>query len=526
MTLYDPESKRLVLRIVYDGPACAGKTTNLASICTQFSTRRRSEMYAARTVGERTLYLDWLEVQGGSVAGHPVACHFMTVPGQAVLSRRRLFLMKKADALVFVLNSTPRGIAEAKSMFALSKAFAEAHQIALLVQANKQDLPGAVGALELAQSLKILPSTVIAAQAGTGQGVKQTAIAAIRAASDHARENLAHEGIEKFTEIPLTGEQLVHAMIEFDKADPRSRIQRVMDEAQSRSSPSAPASELATRTSRQEGELVIADTPLTHNSKPVLPLHEAPTGGIWPSTTGRKLLRSIPLDKAQRVDNGLSPFVLYRAEHWALRTSSRHCYDDVAEGQRDLLVLARRKKTMAKLLHKDTVLTLRQGDNGSVWLWTLSPWLTSLETLLARANDRGDVNALGETLRLYVNAALNALECAHSLSVNLSVAPSCFGRSDKDTYLLDDEPLTKTESSNFGEAIVRYVDQMDSHSPIAKAFFEHLTGEFGQAVSTNSLDRSGLRRSLKGATPATKLGRKVQRKLLQLLVVPRRPRDA
>ena len=62
MARFDPERKRIVIRVVYDGPGHAGKTTNLQRLSKSFASWRRSDLVSPNTLGERTQYFDWLEV--------------------------------------------------------------------------------------------------------------------------------------------------------------------------------------------------------------------------------------------------------------------------------------------------------------------------------------------------------------------------------------------------------------------------------------------------------------------------------
>ena len=70
MAVYDSSIQKLVVRIVYDGPGTAGKTTNLQQLYGFFSDWRRGELHSTPNSEGRTQSLDWLQLDGGLVRGH------------------------------------------------------------------------------------------------------------------------------------------------------------------------------------------------------------------------------------------------------------------------------------------------------------------------------------------------------------------------------------------------------------------------------------------------------------------------
>jgi hypothetical protein len=67
MPNFDAIRRRLVTRLVYDGPAFAGKTTNVHAICRAFPVQRRTEVYTPGALRGRTMFFDWLELELGKV---------------------------------------------------------------------------------------------------------------------------------------------------------------------------------------------------------------------------------------------------------------------------------------------------------------------------------------------------------------------------------------------------------------------------------------------------------------------------
>ena len=91
MPLFDQRSDSIILRVVYDGPPEAGKTTNVTQLCQKISLNRRGQLTTPGGA-ERTQFFDWVDVSGGYVAGRQLRLQLVTVPGQPELLRRRRYL--------------------------------------------------------------------------------------------------------------------------------------------------------------------------------------------------------------------------------------------------------------------------------------------------------------------------------------------------------------------------------------------------------------------------------------------------
>lgn len=524
MARYERDSQRIIVQIVYDGPALAGKTTNLSQLCKCFSTQRRSELFSAETARGRTLFLDWLEVQGGLVAGQQLVCRLLAVPGQAVLARRRWFLLQRADALVFVLDGTAQGIDDALPLFERAKSFLDEHQLPLIVQANKQDLPGVIAPEEIARRLGVEPALVVPARSDSGQGVKETAVLIIRAAADQLKQRILAQGLDSLdTEAP-TGEALVRAMQAMERSEPMSptdivrRGSELADAASAGRRPQRAAAgsrkpKSKAKTKRTTSGVRARGAP--SEGHPPLPGENTPTGFIWPSSTGRELLLRIPLSEAVwRKDltaasddaKGRSLFV-FEAGLWCLRTGSDCCYADLDSAHRALLTTAHRKLALGELLAKNTLLTLSADERGAYWLWTISPWLTSVETLITHAQARNDERALREALVAYADAVLRALELARTHSLKLRVSPSCFAMLGAQVVYVGDDIADGGLSPDFGRDVLERVEQLPSHIEAVEAYVTHLEYELRGRFNRPDLETLGVPRLLRGMRPRTPLGR-------------------
>ena len=94
----------IVIRVVYDGPPEAGKTTSMRALGASLA---QSTVTPEEDASGRTLWFDWMEYVGGRFEGSRIRCQIVSVPGQRELRQRRKLLLQSADVVVFVGDSTP-----------------------------------------------------------------------------------------------------------------------------------------------------------------------------------------------------------------------------------------------------------------------------------------------------------------------------------------------------------------------------------------------------------------------------------
>lgn len=394
MALFDPERKRVVIRVVYDGPGHAGKTTNLRRLCKSFASWRRSEMVSPNTVGERTQYFDWLEVDGGLLQGYPVRAQLLTVPGQIELRLRRAFVIERADVVVFVADSQPGAVAEARGFYAeLCEQLAGfEHAVPIVFQANKQDVAGALKPPELARRVcegLRTPAQVSGAVATTDRGVKQTLTIALRLASEQLRKRWSGE-------------------------DPRSKIGDVGD-----------ADTTFAALEHHEAQLALGRAQL----RPVLPTPELPSTQVWPPVTGRAVIGRVygrellPRSFAEHPERAVFDIEADDGR-WRLTSGTDRCYADVDEGQRALLGLCRRRVALGTWLPEPCACAIAvDGQHGAAWLWTLDPLLPTLADEL-----RGDdLDRRREALLRHCEALLGAEALVERHGLVVELTPESFG---------------------------------------------------------------------------------------------------
>jgi signal recognition particle receptor subunit beta len=192
MPSFDSSRNCHIVRIVYDGPGMAGKTTNLQRICEVIPSSRRSEMYTPAELKGRTMFFDWLEIDGPSQNGQALKFQLITVPGQVERAYRRKPLIEMADVVAFVCDSSPAQIPDTMRTFSRLRALMRRRQdkLPLVVQANKQDVAGALTPDKMKKRLKLDAAVpVLAATAANGGGVKETLMSAIRAGVHTLRDS-------------------------------------------------------------------------------------------------------------------------------------------------------------------------------------------------------------------------------------------------------------------------------------------------------------------------------------------------
>jgi signal recognition particle receptor subunit beta len=198
MAVYETEHDRIVLRVVYDGPGHVGKTTNVEQLALAFVGEHRPDPQDGPLAGGRTRYFDWFCFDGGKLDGHALQIQIVGVPGPKRFEARRAHLLRSADVIVLVVDSTLAAQELARETLDSQREHlgALADDIPLIVQANKQDIHLALLPHEVGQQLALpFEVPVLGAQASTGIGVRETMVQAVRAAVRRIKRQIARNGI-------------------------------------------------------------------------------------------------------------------------------------------------------------------------------------------------------------------------------------------------------------------------------------------------------------------------------------------
>ncbi len=381
MAIFDPTEQRMCVRIVYDGIAGTGKTTNLRMLCELFATQRKTELHSPGEVDGRTLLFDWVQILAGSICGFPLMCQVITVPGQVVLTPRRRYLLSSADVVVFVSDSAETSLARARDALEVLRDVHGSKPVVL--QANKQDQADAITGKELARRLGIDGTPVTEAIASEGIGVVDTFVHAVRTISRAMQQDSERGALELEVRRAPRATELV-ASVERQDLDPEWAAEMVLEEALT-------ALLVEGGTAVGDGAVAsVAPPPLEGGDTlaPPFPRADVPTGFIWPAHTGREKLRVLAESGAFDVAPSLdaSGRVVHRALGSVLRTSLAHRYPGHEEVRQALIRSARERTQLGPLLVPDTILVAQPAAD-AWWLWSIAPEVPTIAELLQRSDE-------------------------------------------------------------------------------------------------------------------------------------------
>ena len=385
MPSLDTENDCFVLKIVYDGASKAGKTTTVRALAELLGV----EIQSPHETWGRTLYFDWLEYHGGRYEGRTLRCQVVTVPGQRILYQRRQRLLRDADAVVFVLDSSPAGCAAAAGpLDELRIQLAAASSSAsFLVQANKRDRPDALRLEALHERLDLAPTVAIAPTvASRAEGVRETFVLAVRLALERLGAGLDTDKLAVANQHDEDPVKLLAELCELQltPADP------------------APANE-----HRSE------------SSQPRLPDALIPEGHIWPPANGRGLLLEARRETA-RLESDDGGAWQATSRRWRFRSEARGLFRRREAGLRRLLAWAQWHAEQSSLITPGRILALAPDGYEKAWrLWQVVRAEAPLDVELRRAASRLDFARVDEMLQAafdWATAARDASDADDLLS--------------------------------------------------------------------------------------------------------------
>lgn len=205
MIEFDEQAKKLVVKLVYYGPALSGKTTNLLCLHDQLCTERRGELMVLDTVDDRTIFFDLLPLFYVAPSGFRIKLKVFTVPGQVRHDATRKAVLQRADGIVFVADSQIGQMGNNAESFAnLEKNLAvvglDIEKLPLVIQFNKRDLPDVIPESELKETWWPTGLPLVMASALKGFGVVETysnIVASAFDALDARLELTARFGVER-----------------------------------------------------------------------------------------------------------------------------------------------------------------------------------------------------------------------------------------------------------------------------------------------------------------------------------------
>lgn len=179
MAEWIPESQKLVVKLVYYGPALSGKTTNLMRLHDLMGTDHCGELMTFETKGDRTLFFDLLPLMILSDNGFRIKLKLYTVPGQVAHDATRKAVLSRADGVVFVADSrTSQAVSNFESFDNLEKNAGRVgldfERLPLVVQFNKRDLADIVSEEEVLRRWQPTGLPITFSSALKGDGIVET----------------------------------------------------------------------------------------------------------------------------------------------------------------------------------------------------------------------------------------------------------------------------------------------------------------------------------------------------------------
>jgi signal recognition particle receptor subunit beta len=179
MAELDRERNKLIVKLVYYGPALSGKTTNLMRLHDLLEAGRCGELMTFETKGDRTLFFDLLPLMIRSDNGFTVKIKLFTVPGQVAHDATRKAVLSRADGVVFVADSqNSQALSNFQSFENLEKnarrVGIDFEKMPLVIQFNKRDLDDIVGERDLFSRWQPSGLPIVLSSALHGHGVRQT----------------------------------------------------------------------------------------------------------------------------------------------------------------------------------------------------------------------------------------------------------------------------------------------------------------------------------------------------------------
>lgn len=171
--------RELNLKIVYYGPAFSGKTSNLIYIHSRVDPQKRSNLVSLKTQEDRTLYFDFLQLELGKINGLTPKIHLYTVPGQAIYESSRRLVLRGADGVVFVADSSVQRLGDNIESWNRMKDHLASFNIypvrfPTVVQYNKRDRNDAMSPKDLSLELGVNGFPTHESIAPQGDGVFET----------------------------------------------------------------------------------------------------------------------------------------------------------------------------------------------------------------------------------------------------------------------------------------------------------------------------------------------------------------
>lgn len=181
MSLINRSAGEISCKLVYYGPAGAGKTRNLRYVFDELPLARRGEGATMDAAPDKPLFFEYLPLELGTIASFRTRLHLYGAPSAAFFAATRKHVLQSADGVVFVADSRVGAMADNLAALRqlhrdLAENGAAPATVPLVFQYNKRDLGEAdlVPIEEMDDILNFRSQPAFPASAFSGTGVFQT----------------------------------------------------------------------------------------------------------------------------------------------------------------------------------------------------------------------------------------------------------------------------------------------------------------------------------------------------------------
>ena len=176
---YDPSDNKMVLKLVYFGPALSGKTTNLLTLHDLLDQKGRGDLMVLDTKDDRTIFFDLLPFYLVTPTGMRIKVKVYTVPGHVRHNATRKAVLARADGIAFIADSRRTEALNNRESFSnlednLSFLGMDIDRVPLVIQFNKRDLDMLVTDAEIQEAWQPTGIPLFKASALKRWGVLET----------------------------------------------------------------------------------------------------------------------------------------------------------------------------------------------------------------------------------------------------------------------------------------------------------------------------------------------------------------
>ncbi len=174
MALINHAKREINAKIVYVGPNLSGKTTILQHIYRKLKPEFRGKIKSMNLQNDKMMFFDFQPAQQRELDGYRVKFHVYTLVGNVSQSSSWKMVIKGADGVVFVADSSSnRVIANVECFQNLKEILCSysLNDIPIVLQCNKRDLPDVLPLEDMSLTLTGEATPVFPSIASKGEGV-------------------------------------------------------------------------------------------------------------------------------------------------------------------------------------------------------------------------------------------------------------------------------------------------------------------------------------------------------------------